>query len=315
MAQRQQTGGRLKATVFLVGAVGVAALTAYLVIDVLNRAEKRVEQAGQIDKQTVVVAKNDLYMGLPIEEADLMVTEVLPGTAPADLIYSDLAELIGQTPRERIYAGEFVRFERLARQDAGVGLNAIISPGKRAMTIETDTQSSLGGFLQPGNWVDVIVTIRPDDRTLGAKWVTETILQDVKVLAVGDSLAPRAKEDDSAKKKKRSRARPSVTLEVTPEEAQRLALAVSKGDLHLVLRSDVDKVQQETDGPLATDALLGIKKEPPKAAPAPKRGGSRPKPTTTVSAEIIEGATSTSVSFDSEGNKVPGIESGRRRRR
>jgi pilus assembly protein CpaB len=313
MAQRQQTGGRVKATVFLVGAVMVAALTAYLVIDVLHRAEQRVEKAGQIEKQMVVVAKNDLYMGLPIEEADLMVSEVLPGTAPADLIYADVAELIGQTPRERIYAGEFIRFERLARQDAGVGLNAIISPGKRAMTIETDTQSSLGGFLQPGNWVDVIVTIRPDDRTLGAKWVTETILQDVKVLAVGDSLAPRSKADDTAKQKKRSRQRPSVTLEVTPEEAQRLALAVSKGDLHLVLRSDVDKVQQESEGPLATDALLGIKKEEVKAS-KPRRS-SRPKPTTNVQAEVIEGDASTSVEFDSAGNKVPGVESSRRRRR
>ncbi len=312
MAQRQQTGGRAKATVFLIGAIAVAALTAYLVIDVLNRAEQRVEQAGQIEKQKVIVAKNDLYMGLPIEELDIVVTEVLPGTVPADLIYSDMAELIGQTPRERIYAGEFIRFERLARQDAGVGLNAIISPGKRAMTIETDTQSSLGGFLQPGNWVDVIVTIRPDDRTLAAKWVTETILQDVKVLAVGDSLSPRVKETD-AKPKKRTRNRPSVTLEVTPEEAQRLALAVSKGDLHLVLRSDVDKVQQETTGPLATDALLGIQKEEVPVAAAPSRGTSRPKPTSTVSAEVIEGATSTSVSFDSAGNKVPGVEQRRRR--
>jgi Flp pilus assembly protein CpaB len=191
------------------------------------------------------------------------------------------------TAGERIYAGEFIRFERLARQDAVVGLNAIISPGKRAMTIETDAESSLSGLLQPGNWVDVLVTIRPDDKALGAKWVTETILQDVKVLAVGDSLSPRAEDPADKKKKTRGRNRPAVTLEVTPAEAQSLALAVSKGDLHLVLRSDVDKIQQESTGPLNTNTMLGVKAEP---APAPVRasGPREAPPPPTVQAEVIE---------------------------
>ena len=312
MAAKQQTGGRTKGTLFLVGAFLVAGVTAFVVLEVLKRAERRVEAAGQIDKIAVVVAKNDLYMGMPITEADLDVMKVLPGTVPVDLVYNKLEDLVGQTPRERIYAGEFIRFERLARQDAGVGLNAIISPGKRAMTIETDAESSLSGLLQPGNWVDVLVTIRPDDKALGAKWVTETILQDVKVLAVGDSLSPRAEDPADKKKKTRGRNRPAVTLEVTPAEAQSLALAVSKGDLHLVLRSDVDKIQQESTGPLNTNTMLGVKAEP---APAPVRasGPREAPPPPTVQAEVIEGSTTTSVQFDGSGNRVDGSPSGRRR--
>ena len=64
------------------------------------------------------------------------------------------------------------------------------------MTVETDTASGLAGMLQPGNYVDVIVTIRPDDANLEAKWVTETILQGIRVLAVGDSLTGRSEEEE-----------------------------------------------------------------------------------------------------------------------
>jgi len=328
--QRQQTGGRLKAALFLGGAFLVAGLTSYLVLEVINRAEQKVELAKQLDKDAVVIAKNDLVIGLPITEDDVMVIDMLPGTVPLDRVFSDPAVLLGQTPRERIYAGETIRLERLARRDAGLGLNAIISPGKRAMTIETDTQSSLAGFLKPGNWVDVIVTIRPDDKEVAAKWVTETILQDVRVLGVGDSLGETAEVTEEKGKKKpkatRTRTKPSVTLELTPEEAESLALARSKGELHLVLRSDIDKMLTETGVPLSTVDLLGIAQAAPpppptaaelRAAPAPSP---RPAPAVAAApqnvttAEVIEGTTTTSVGFDSDGQKIEGSEGGRRRR-
>lgn len=330
--QRQQTGGRLKAALFLGGAFLVAGLTSYLVLEVINRAEQKVELAKQLDKDAVVIAKNDLIIGLPITEDDVMVIDMLPGTVPLDRVYSDPAVLLGQTPRERIYAGETIRLERLARRDAGLGLNAIISPGKRAMTIETDTQSSLAGFLKPGNWVDVIVTIRPDDKEVAAKWVTETILQDVRVLGVGDSLGEGPEPtDDKAKKKtktKATRTKPSVTLEVTPEEAERLALARSKGELHLVLRSDIDKMLTETGVPLSTVDLLGIAQAAPpppptaaamRATPAPSpKPAAAPEaaapPRNVTTAEVIEGTTTTSVGFDSSGQKIEGSDGGRRRR-
>ena len=206
---RQQTGGRFKATLFMGGAVVVAALTAFLMYEVINRANKRAEQAGQIDKQTVVVATRDLYMGIPISGEDVETREILPDKVQAEFGYDLLEDVIHKTPRERIYKGEVVRFERLADETEGKGLNAIIERGKRAMTIQTDAQSSLSGMLAPGNHVDVIVTIRPDDRSMGASWVTDTILEDVKVLAVGDSLVSRKSGDDDKKKYARVRAMPS----------------------------------------------------------------------------------------------------------
>ena len=322
--QRQQTGGRLKGFLFLAIALGAAGGTAYLVFEVLKRADERATRGALIEKQTVVVAKNDLIIGLPITEDDVATLEVLPESVPLDRVYDRAEVLVGQTPRERIYAGEVIRMERLARRDAGVGLNAIISPGKRAMTIETDTESSLAGFLKPGNWVDVIVTIRPDDKDIAARWVTETILQDVRVLGVGDSLgeteaAPTG--DKKAKKERagRTRTRPSVTLELTPEESERLALAVSKGDLHLVLRSDIDKVTSEAGQPLNTTSMLGMvaPPPPPPTAAASRSGGGSTTPATTnpsySTAEVIEGSQSTSVKLNASGEVVEGTEDRRRR--
>ena len=307
---RQQTGGRFKATLFMGGAVLVAALTAFLMYDVISRAEKRADEASHVEKQTVVVATRDLFMGIPISEEDVEVKEILPDTVVAEFGYAALDEVVKKTPRERIYRGEVVRFERLADETEGKGLNAIIEHGKRAMTIQTDAQSSLSGMLAPGNHVDVIVTIRPDDRSMGASWVTETILEDVKVLAVGDSLIVRSEADEKSKKRQK-RQKPSVTLQVTPSEAEKLALATSKGDLHLVLRSDVDDLIREDDGTvLSTNALLGVNK----AAPAAKKSGPR-KPKGTQ-AEVIQGTNTTTVGFDASGQKVEGAESsGSRRRR
>jgi len=279
--QRQQTGGRAKAVLFLIGALLVASLTSSLVWHVLQRANTQIEIARKgPHKVPVVVAVHDLYVGVPLDRDSLKVVEVVPDLVPEGLVYNSIDDLAGdipRTPREKILANEFVRDERLADAKAGIGLNAIISRGKRAMTIETDAESSLAGLLQPGNSVDVIVTIRPDDQSNG-KWLTETILQNIKVLAVGDAMNPASADADSKQKKKTSqtsRRKTPVTLEVSPDESQRLALARSRGDLHLVLRSDIDIAQSESEGPINTDTLVGMdgegNPEPPKAAP--KRGG------------------------------------------
>lgn len=323
---RQQTGGRLKATLFLFGALLVAGLVSFAVWTTLAKYQEQLEkaQAGP-SKVEVLVATRDLYMGIPLEEEDLTVKSVLPETIEQDRVFTpEMQESMvaqGVTPRERILKGEVLRVERMARREAGIGLNAIIPPGKRAMTIETDAQSALAGLLQPGNFVDCIVTIRPDDRAVGAKWVTETILQGVKVLAIGDSLSPTVKaEKDAADKKsgRRRRGRPTVTLELTLEESEKVALAASRGDIHLVLRSDIDITQEETTGPLNTNALIGFE---PAAAPATAsrgrgRGRSKkaPPPPNTVTAEVIEGGSTTSVEFDESGTKVDESSNNRRRR-
>lgn len=319
--QRQQTGGRGKAVLFMVGALLVAGLVSYLVWSALQRANAELQVAKKGPKKVpVVVALHDLHVGIPLAREDLEVVEILPEMAPAGQVFSSVEDLAGariRTPREKVLAGEYVRDERLADEKAGIGLNAIITRGKRAMTIDTDAESSLAGLLQPGNYVDVIVTIRPDDQTATGKWVTETILQWVKVLAVSDSMNPTAPAAADSKAKKSTtqstgRRKTPVTLELTLEESEKLALAVSRGDIHLVLRSDVDIDTMETTAPITTNVMLGVA-EAAEAPPPPVRaGGRRGSPKKEVeeadpnytAAEVIEGSSTTIELFDESGEKV-----------
>jgi len=303
---RQQTGGRNKAVFFLVGSLMVAGLITVMIYQVIQRLQTAAEEARKErdDLVTVVIAQRDLYMGLPIAPEDVATQRVLPASISQDYVFAEPGEIIGRTPKERVLEGEILRVERLARADAGIGLNAIITPGRRAMTIETDTESGMAGLLQPGNYVDVIVTIRPDDAsTMSAKWVTETILQTVKVLAVGNRLGATASDDG---KKKKARVRPSVTLELTLEESEKLALASSRGDLHLVMRSDIDIVQQQTDGPLTSNSLVGLKEGTPKSTGG--RGTGKPKPVIQdpnyTKAEVVQGSNTTVEQFTEDGEKV-----------
>jgi pilus assembly protein CpaB len=320
--QRQQTGGRLKAVIFLVIALVVAGGTAWMVMGALKQADNEVKKARQVETVPVVVATRDLYVGLPVALEDVKVVEMVPSAVPKDYVFGSIDDVVNQTPRERILPGEPVRMERLARRDAGIGLNALISRGMRAMTIETNAESNLAGFLQPGNFVDIVVTIRPDDRDIQAKWVTETILQGIRVLAVGDSTSEARPTPEGSKAQNKQanksgrRTKPTVTLEVTPEEVEKLALASSKGDLHIVLRSDIDIQEAVTGTMMTTNELLNLPDKEPAAPVAAVGRAAAPKgpppPSNLQTAEVIEGSETDQVQFDASGNKV---EEDKRRRR
>jgi pilus assembly protein CpaB len=308
----QQTGGRGRAILFLGGSLVVASLTAVLVLQVLRSSREKLAEAQKPPETVdVVIALRDLYVGLPITDEDIMVRQLTPEMLPGELVFGSVDEVINRVPRERVLANEPLRAERLAQKEAGVGLNAIIATNKRAMTVETDTESGLAGMLQPGNYVDIIVTIRPDDANIEAKWVTETILQGIRILAVGSSLTGISNSDDGKKKKTTSssrRTRPSVTLEVTLPEAEKLALASSKGDIHLVLRNDVDITQQATHGPITTSGVIGFDSSVPVVSTRPSvgskgKGKVKAPETTTTGVEII-GDSTTVDQFDEAGNRV-----------
>ena len=204
--QRQQTGGRGKATGFLVVALAVAGLLTFVVWKTFTGLQQQVAKAKEgPERVRVLVASRDIYMGEAITEGDVEVMAHLPELIYSERVFAEdqLGQLLNRTAKERILQGEVLREERLANADQGEGLNALIPRGLRAMTIDVDPESSLAGLLQPGNRVDVIVTIRPDDRNIGAKWVTQTILQDKRVLAIGDRLRPTSAAEKAEEGKKR----------------------------------------------------------------------------------------------------------------
>lgn len=307
--QRQQSGGRTRALIFLGLSLVLAGIAALLVIRVMQKSAQQVADAEKPQETVdVVIAVRDLYMGLPITAEDVTVRQIEPEMVPRDYTFAQLTDVLGRTPRERILANEAVREERLARPDAGVGLNAIVTPGKRAMTVATDTETAVAGLLQAGNYIDVIVTIAPEDTTAaGAKWVTDTILQGIKILAVGSSLDSEAEpttETDKAGKPRPSNQtqtrnlKPSITLELTLEEAERLAQAVARGDIHVVLRSDIDILQTTSNGPVTTENLIGLE-----AAP---KGSGTPRVTGPIvpegpKATVIQGGNSSIITFQPDG--------------
>ena len=293
---RYPTPGQPRATLFMVVSLIGAAIAAMAVVRVLQSAESEVEAARKGPNTVpVVIATRDLDMGLTITDEDVTIRHLLPEMVPAEQVYKQLDVVIGRTPRARILSNEPIRRERLANAEAGVGLNALIRKGMRAMTVQVDDQSGVGGFTQPGNYVDVIVTIRPDDQRGRSKWATETILSGIPVLTVasGQPKEKQAKEDEPKRRTPTRKQKPSVTLELTPEQAEKLALAVSKGDVHLVLRGDLDITSEEerTKTPLSTSELIGYK--------APRRG----RRTHRV-AEIIQGSKKETARFDRAGNKI-----------
>ncbi|MCK6506812.1 Flp pilus assembly protein CpaB [Myxococcota bacterium] len=301
---RQQSSPRSRTALYLAAALVAAAITAAVVAQVVKAYQKQLEsQAARPQTVETVVAVRDLYMGIPITQEDVALRQLAPEMVPAESAFQSVDEVVGRTPRERILANELLRTERLARRDAGIGLNAIVTPGKRAMAIEVNTESGVAGFLQPNNFVDVIVTIKPDDDAVDAKWVTETILQGIKVLAVDSNLG---NNEEQEKKNRTQRLRPSVTLEVTLEEAEKLALASSKGELHLVLRSDVDITQVEDHGPMVINNIIGLDPvEETKPTTVRRLRNTKPAeagPADTV--EVIQGADRTTEKFDEQGNKI-----------
>ena len=127
-----------------------------------------------------------------------------------------------------------------------MGLNAIIPRGMRALSINISDGSAVSGFLNPGNYVDVLVTIDGDD---AREAETRTLLQAVTVLAVNNRMGSSVENIE--------RMRPSVTVAVTPDQAEKLAHAVAQGEVTLTLRNDIDVTHVETHGALASSLLGG----------------------------------------------------------
>lgn len=243
---RRQTGGRFRAALFLLVSVGAAGVASAVVFSVITNYQNELATAVQPELTVpVMVAATELAQGRTIAQTDLAVTDLPPDYVP-DSVLRQPEQAIGRVPRERILAREFIREERLADPESGVGLNAIIPRGMRALSINISNGSAVSGFLNPGNYVDVLVTLEGDE---DRKTETVTMLQAVTVLAVNDRIG-------SGQSGTRERSSPSVTVAVTPEQAERLTHAAVEARVVLTLRNDIDVTRVETHG-ARSEALLG----------------------------------------------------------
>lgn len=210
--------------------------------------------AGQASMATqqVVVAARDIELGSSLEPAMLQLVRWPSSSIPPGTI-SEIGQLDTRVVRSSVLRGEPVVEGKLAPVGTQGGLSAVIGSGKRAITVKVNEVIGVAGFALPGNHVDVLVNIR-DDKD---KPISKIVLERILVLAI----AQEAGRDDTKPK-----VVSAVTVEVSPEQAEKLDLARSIGTLSLALRNQIDRDPVQTAGVRQSDLLqLSV---PPAAAPA-----------------------------------------------
>ena len=225
--------------------------------------------------QKVVVALVEISVGSKVTPAMLRTLDWPTGALPPGA-FGETKLIEGRITRANISMGEPVLESKLAPVGAPGGLSSIVADGKRAMTVRVNDVVGVAGFALPGNFVDILVNTQDDRAKLtggGELAISKIVLERILVLAV----AQESSRDDNKPKVVNA-----VTLELTPDQVEKLDLARSVGTLSLVLRNQIDPSPVNTEG-ATKESLLGLKPlnpvAPPRtAAPAAPRAVARPAP-------------------------------------
>ena len=252
--------GKYKSVILLVVAVIIALMTSLLMYGYIQQKGKVKEVAVEI--QPVVVAAVDLSWGTRITNEMLKKANFLKGSLTAGC-FSDPDLVVGRVLIFPVKANEPIFESRLAPTEVKTGgVAAVISPKKRAVAVKVDKVIGVSGFIHPGNRVDVLMTLATG-RTFNP--MTKTILENILVLAVGSETKERKGLEE------KSSPTDVITLEVTPEEAEKLALAATEGRLQLALRNFSDMENIVTQGTTVSTLVGSHSLAPPKEVRPPPR--------------------------------------------
>lgn len=209
----------------------------------------------------VAVAATEISLGQKISPELVKLVDWPTGSVPRGSV-DDPSKLTGRVVRNALQPGEPILEAKLAPQGTQGGLSAVIGEGRRAITVRVNDVIGVAGFALPGNYVDIIVnTQKEGDRNSSKDQnISKIVLERILVLAVAQEV-----NRDETKPKVVN----AVTLEVTPEQAEKIDLARSVGSLSLVLRNQIDPADVKTAG--ATKETLLANGELVKVAAADKR--------------------------------------------
>ena len=199
----------------------------------------------------VVVAKVDIPVGSRIIPEQLTVAQFPADVTPEGALSKIDDQLIGRVVVASISPRDPVTEAKLAPIGAAGGLSSMIPEGYRAMTVAVNDVVGVSGFIMPGTLVDIVVVIAPPKGSGNEEMISKIVLQNIKVLASGQNI-DKPKNDRDVE-----RAIKAVTLQVTPEQAEKLALASSEGKLQLVMRNSVDQADEQTNGANKRTLLTG----------------------------------------------------------
>jgi len=288
--------------VMLVAALVIAGIVSVLSYGVLQK--KSAVQTKAAETQPISVAAFDIKWGTVITKEIVKTQPYLKANLPAGYV-SDPQAAVGRVVIYPIQANEPITESRLAPASVkSGGLAAVVAPNKRAMGVKVDKVVGVSGFIHPGNRVDVLVSLSKTDKSSTA--ITKTVLENIPVLAVGTEV-----EQPSGKNEKAAPV-DVITLEVTPEEGERLALAAVEGKLQLALRNFTDTEDVKTRGATVSQLLASYETAAPQVnkmkVVSVKRTGPVKHtvvaaPVKTFTVELIKGTQTSQEKFEMEGEK------------
>ena len=289
-----------RASIFAAAAVilaGIAGLGAYAWLEQVE-TDLREEMQGTHRAQSVVVANEDIPAGTALAAESVRLVS-FPTEAIPEGVFDDVSRVSGRIVVASLRRNEPVLEPKLAPVDVTRGGIAVLTgQDKRAMAVHVDEVVAVAGFIQPGDRVDVLATLHTDEDK--SRPVTKIILENVPVLATGERATDASKTAPAGNAED-----PHVmTLEVSPPEAEQLALAASEGRIQLALRHPLNGAKAGTDG-ATVEGLLGDRRSerapdrlvahPTKpAAVSTRRHQARPS---VVSVEVIRGLQRSDVRF------------------
>ncbi len=193
---------------------------------------------------SIVIAKQPIGAGEALSSENCTIGHVAPDTLP-DSAYTSIDGVQGRVAATQLGKGQAISDNLLTPTGTGTGLQAIIPQGMRAISIEINEFSGVGGMLIPGAHVDLIATVQSE---VAGEMISRTVVQNVEISAVGQRMVkqPDKKSDEPVVFR-------SVTLMATPTEAEAIELAATNGRPRLVLRNNNDKEFTNTPGVTAAN--------------------------------------------------------------
>lgn len=278
--------GQKRPLVFLGIAVVLALVTTVMVYQWLQgQRGQEVETAEVVAEEgiKVAVAITDIAWGTPLAVQAVKMVKYPEDALPAGY-FQEADTLEGRVVLANLKRNEPILESKLAPLDVQTGgVSAVMDPSKRAMAVKVNDIVGLPGFVQPGDRVDVMATFSNPYGKEGADKITKVVLENTLVLAVGTTME-RGKDEDGNEKPTPVKV---ITLEVTLEEAEKLAMAENGGKLRLALRSPLNPDVQKTRGATFKDLKASHQLKPLR-----KKGA---KPKTRV--EVISGSKRTTLKF------------------
>ncbi|MCX5888047.1 MAG: Flp pilus assembly protein CpaB [Deltaproteobacteria bacterium] len=236
--------------------MGIAVVSGLLATFGIQRYVAHKTYVAPVSTGQVAVATADISPGIALAAGSVKIVSWPRELVPPQSA-SALQQVEGRVAVMQISTGEPVLFSKLAPLGTEAGLSGLLDANKRALAVRVDDVSGVAGFVHPRDKVDVLVDMKIHDMNDS---FSKTILQNITVLTIGQTWEQKENKPIVVN---------TVTLEVTPEQAEILNLASSEGKIRLALRSRRNETIVETRGVATSQLFTGVvkKQESPKVQP------------------------------------------------